>query len=559
MGTSAFRLGATQTSTTKLVETINQATHGFVVGDVIRPNPGVTGAFLKAQADSASNAEAIGVVSDAGSVHSFTVVYQGECVTSGLSDFVTSDVLFLSADIAGKLTTTPPTLPGQVIKPIVVMNDTNEGLVLNYIGSVIGGESSVEVSQLQPVGAVIPWAGATGSEPLGWLVCDGATYYGGYTGAGTTYANLYSVIGTSFGGSGTNGVNDYFHVPNMMGRVPVGAGSGSGLTQRVLGVTGGAEASDAIVNQGGLLDTLATGTDNESKVSIMQPFTVTNYLIRYEQNSRASISGLLLNDLADAGTTGATVGNILQYESSGTTGVWEPATVSEALTKDAPIGFTGNMTMNSGNLTVSGTTTVGSVAGGVIIDQHGISAGDNTLGITGNITATDFTSGNVSPNPSNTIGGFGQVVPLLITTSRTNENSLPGGAAGASWFVHLTANENGASVDEDASFVIARVFDVPANNYLRFRTMGNSTGVGVPGVSAGVELSITTRGYGNTGTWIKLNDAAGGLNVVHQMGSDTSGNLYPTSGVSGGALFGHEQAGGFTTPSVAHGFAMKFS
>jgi hypothetical protein len=333
MGTSAFRLGATQTSTKTLVEEgINQTSHGFVDGDVVRSNPGVTGAFMKAQADSATNAEALGVVIEA-ATHSFNLVYQGECVSEdGLSSFSNGEVLFLSPDIAGKLTTSPPTLPGQVIKPMVVINDTNEGIVLNYIGTVIGGESSVEVSNLQPVGAVIPWAGATGSEPVGWLVCDGATYYGGYTGAGTTYSNLYDVIGTSFGGSGTNGVNDYFHVPNMMGRVPVGAGSGSGLTQRVLGVTGGAESSDASITSGGTIDVSAGDAANDNKVSIMQPFTVTNYLIRYEQNSRASISGLLLNDLGDAGTTGATAGDILQYEGSGTTGVYESVSIDEALT-----------------------------------------------------------------------------------------------------------------------------------------------------------------------------------------------------------------------------------
>ena len=103
MGTSAFRLGATQTSTKQLVETINQTSHGFVEGDVIRPNAGVTGAFMKAQADSALNAEAIGVVSEK-ATHSFTVVYQGECVSTGLTGFNGADVLFLSADIAGKLT-----------------------------------------------------------------------------------------------------------------------------------------------------------------------------------------------------------------------------------------------------------------------------------------------------------------------------------------------------------------------------------------------------------------------------------------------------------------------
>ena len=339
MGNSAFRLGATQATATKVSEIISQASHGFSVGDAIRVMPGTTGAYMKAKADTAENAEVIGVVSESSSVNSFTVVYAGEISTTGLTGFGQTDVLFLSADVEGQLTSTAPSLPGQVIKPVVVMQDTNnaltnDGVVINYVGTVIGGESSVEVSNLQPVGTVIPWAGATGSEPTGWLVCDGATYFGGYTGAGATYADLFSVIGTAFGGSGTNGPNDYFHVPNLIGRVPVGAGlcASSGLTQRVVGDVGGTETSDAIVGSAGTLDTLGTETGNTGTVSVMQPFTVTNYLIRYEKNSRASISGLLANDLADIGTIGATVGHILQFEANGTTGVYESVSIDQALT-----------------------------------------------------------------------------------------------------------------------------------------------------------------------------------------------------------------------------------
>ena len=557
MGTSAFRLGATQSTTTKLSETIEQPSHGFTAGDVIRSMSGTTGAFQKAQADNAENAEALGVVSDVGGVNSFTVIYGGEINTSGLTGFGQGDVLFLSSTSAGQLTTSAPTLPGQVIKPVVVMTDTNnsttnEGLVINYVGQVIGGDAAVEVSNLQPVGTIIPWGGVTGTIPTGWLWCDGATYYGGYTGAGSTYSDLYDVVGTAFGGSGTNGSNDFFHVPNMLGRVPVGAGisASSGLTQRVLGAVGGGETADAVVNQSGTLDTQSTGSNNEAKVSVMQPFTVTNYLIRYEKNSRASISGLIAGDLADVGT-GATSGNILQYEGAGTTGVYDNVTVSAALTKDAPIGFTGNLTMNSGNLdvtgnaTVSGSATVGGVASGIIIDQHGISAGDNTIGITGNITATDFASGNITPTPSNTIGGFGQVVPLLYSSAKSNGNSMPGGVNGASWFVHVVSHENVGGTDEDPIFVLARTFDVPANQFLRLRTNPHVTGS-----SGAMSFSISTNSAGDTsGTWTTFNSH--GLSAAHELG-----NTYAESGVSGGAVFNPAVG---TTASVAHGFAMRFN
>jgi len=64
----------------------------------------------------------------------------------------------------------------------------------------------------------------------GWLACDGTAYLT------TAYPALYAAIGTAWGsGSGT------FKVPDLRGRVPVAAGTGSGLTARVLAATGGEE------------------------------------------------------------------------------------------------------------------------------------------------------------------------------------------------------------------------------------------------------------------------------------------------------------------------------
>lgn len=52
------------------------------------------------------------------------------------------------------------------------------------------------------------------------------------------YNSLYAIIGTQFGGDGVN----YFNVPDMRGRTPIGAGSGPNLTPRTQGQKGGAEA-----------------------------------------------------------------------------------------------------------------------------------------------------------------------------------------------------------------------------------------------------------------------------------------------------------------------------
>ena len=78
------------------------------------------GEFVLAQADTAANAEAVGIVeSVAGS--SFEVIYQGRVDLQGVAwtdlPFVTiGEVWFLSETVAGELTRTPPTTAGSVIK-----------------------------------------------------------------------------------------------------------------------------------------------------------------------------------------------------------------------------------------------------------------------------------------------------------------------------------------------------------------------------------------------------------------------------------------------------------
>ena len=64
-----------------------------------------------------------------------------------------------------------------------------------------------------PVGSMQAFAGS--SAPTGWLLCNGTTA------SRTTYSNLYSVIGTTYGvGDGST----TFGLPDMRGRVPMGAG-----------------------------------------------------------------------------------------------------------------------------------------------------------------------------------------------------------------------------------------------------------------------------------------------------------------------------------------------
>lgn len=71
-----------------------------------------------------------------------------------------------------------------------------------------------------PSGMIVSFGGA--SAPKGWLLCNGAAV------SRTTYKNLFSAIGTSYGaGDGST----TFNLPDLRESVPVGAGTrGSGVT-----------------------------------------------------------------------------------------------------------------------------------------------------------------------------------------------------------------------------------------------------------------------------------------------------------------------------------------
>lgn len=160
-----------------------------------------------------------------------------------------------------------------------------------------------------PVGAVVAYGSST--APKGWLSCLGQEVYRG------DYPDLFAVIGTTYGaGNGTT----TFNLPNLSGRVVVGQGSGSGLTSRSMGATGGAEThtlttgeipshshtSNATGGAVGLITANGLNTASEvdssavepnlyaapAALSIdnaggggahnnMQPFAVLNYIIRF--------------------------------------------------------------------------------------------------------------------------------------------------------------------------------------------------------------------------------------------------------------------------------------
>ncbi|MEM9733399.1 MAG: tail fiber protein [Pseudomonadota bacterium] len=75
--------------------------------------------------------------------------------------------------------------------------------------------------------------------PRGWAFCDGQLL------PIATNTALFSLIGTIYGGDGRT----TFALPNMQGRIPLGAGRGTGLSERQLSERGGAEETALTLSQ----------------------------------------------------------------------------------------------------------------------------------------------------------------------------------------------------------------------------------------------------------------------------------------------------------------------
>src|ERR1700693_3176914 len=79
------------------------------------------------------------------------------------------------------------------------------------------------------LGAIFMFAG--NFAPRGFQLCQGQLLSIQQNPA------LFSILGTTYGGNGTT----TFQLPDLRGRVPVGEGSGPGLTPVVLGQAAGAQ------------------------------------------------------------------------------------------------------------------------------------------------------------------------------------------------------------------------------------------------------------------------------------------------------------------------------
>lgn len=126
---------------------------------------------------------------------------------------------FVTRDATGAVVATKSVPSGDVVGT----TDKQTLYDKTLVDPIFSGEAMI------PLGAVVPFAGRV--SPEGWLICDGSAV------SRTLYANLFAVIGTTYG-SGNGSTT--FNLPDMKGRIPV-ARDAAQTEFDVLGETGGAK------------------------------------------------------------------------------------------------------------------------------------------------------------------------------------------------------------------------------------------------------------------------------------------------------------------------------
>lgn len=138
-------------------------------------------------------------------------------------------------------------------------------------------------------GTILPTVAT--SAPTGWLMCDGSAV------SRTDYANLFNLVGTTFGaGNGST----TFNVPDLRGRSIIGVGQGSGLSARTRGETGGAETQALSV--GNLPAHQHFSFNNDATSSGSPNVTAANTPVK--DNSTSSNATYTIHGTANAATVG---------------------------------------------------------------------------------------------------------------------------------------------------------------------------------------------------------------------------------------------------------------
>ena len=139
-----------------------------------------------------------------------------------------------------KVSTSDPIRPRQqILSAPYALNAANAANVLS------GGVNRLALAQevldrLLPPGAIVAFGGSV--APAGWVLCDGSVR----NGSDVAFGALFAAIGKTYGDG--DGAASSFNLPDLRGRTAIGAGQGSGLSDRALAAKIGIEAITQVPN-----------------------------------------------------------------------------------------------------------------------------------------------------------------------------------------------------------------------------------------------------------------------------------------------------------------------
>lgn len=209
--------------------------------------------------------------------------------------------------LTNKTLTNPAITGGTVASATSVGATTVTAATVNATGQL---QENGERRSGVPVGTLL--MSASTSTPAGFILCDGQAL------SRTTYADLFTAIGTSYGvGDGST----TFNVPSMVGKFPVGKNAGDTAFQN-LGTAGGAESHTHSLSDAGQADLAwsASGAQAHMRRVVGASYTSTGItnsnLSALTAETATENLGVALSGATDAGSSlppYVTVNFIIKY------------------------------------------------------------------------------------------------------------------------------------------------------------------------------------------------------------------------------------------------------
>jgi hypothetical protein len=430
---------------------VNQTSHGFIVGDVVRSN-GTANQYTKAQADSAANAEVMGIVTAVADANNFTITSHGY-ITTGVPAGTVNDVLFLSASTAGALTATEPSGTGEVSLPMLTIIQSGARGLVNLRRGLVIAPSGGGVTDGDKVDITVSSSGTV------WTINDEAV----------TYAKMQNVSAASLLlGRGDSGSGD----PQ---EITIGSGltmTGTTLSASGGGTPGGSNLELQYNNAGAFGGMTGTAWDNSlTKITLTRTNNGTA--------NTAPTSGFSLENKTAATSTQNQFSPAMRWVAQGwktnaTAGSQEVIFNAWLQTRNVGVNPIPQLVFAP---TINGTST-GGVAFASVLSGGGNNAGTYITGLDG--------SNNFGVDTSGGFAGFGPVNGGQCFSAWNNAGQtftfVPGGAGMAqNGFIGWAAGgvNTAAGLDtrlfRDAAHVLAQRNSTSAQTFRVYNTHTNAS------------------------------------------------------------------------------------